>query len=259
MKKTIRSEGGFTPEQVERLRNETSAFLTLARVPGPQAYSIVTVVDEMACNILEHSQASFLELVLKTGLGVVELLFRDDGIPFDPTEKARQQAALMPGDAEERRLGLYMVVNLGDGLRYERRGNLNEVTVVLPQNDGNEAASLTMDTEPGGGGRPWQLRLSGKLDVFSFVQLKKHLEGVSAQDPAAKLAVDLSGVEYIASSGWSVLLARRKLGKLAGGDLVVCGMSAELKRVYDSMRIVNLLPAEADLKAACAKLMEAKP
>jgi stage II sporulation protein AA (anti-sigma F factor antagonist) len=257
MKKTLRSEGGFTPQSVEHLRNETAAFLKIQRVPGPQAYSIVTVVDEMACNILEHAQASFVELELKTGLGVVELLFRDDGIPFDPTEKARQQAALMPGDSQERRLGLYMVASLGDGLRYERRGNLNEVTMVLPQNDGNAAASLGIASRPGEGGRPWQLRLSGKLDVFSFVQLKKQLEGVSAQDPAAKLAVDLSGVEYIASSGWSVLLARRKLGRLTGGDLLICGMSAELRRVYDSMRISKLLPAEADLDAACAKLMEA--
>lgn len=258
MKKTLRSEGGFTPQSVEHMRNETAAFLKLQRVPGPQAYSIVTVVDEMACNILEHAQASFVELELKTGLGVVELLFRDDGIPFDPTEKARQQAAMMPGDSEERRLGLYMVVSLGDGLRYERRGKLNEVSVVLPQNDGSEAESLTIESEPGAAGKPWRLRLSGKLDVFSFVKLKKFLEGVSAQDPAAKLAVDLGKVEYIASSGWSVLLARRKLGKLTGGDLVICGLNAELKRVYDSMRISPLLPVAPDLDAACALLTEGK-
>lgn len=259
MKKTIRSEGGFTPEHVEHLRNESSTFLSLARVPGPQAYSILTVVDEMACNILEHSRSSFLELELKTGLGVVELTFRDDGIPFDPTEKVRQQAALMPGDTEERRLGLYMVVSLGDGLRYERIGDLNEVTVVLPQNDGSETETLRIEAEGGGPGQPWRVKLAGKLDVFSFVKLKKHLEGLSAGDPKALIAVDLGGVEYIASSGWSVLLARRKLGRLAGGDLVVCGLSAELKRVYDSMRITPLLPAFPDLDSACAKLLEPKP
>jgi anti-anti-sigma factor len=259
MKKTIRSEGGFTPTQVERLRNEAAAFLTTLRVPGPQAYSIITVVDEVACNILEHAKASFLELELKAGLGVIELTFRDDGMPFDATEQVRKQAALMPGDSEERKLGLYMVTSLGDGLRYERRGNLNELSVTLPQSDGGEAESLLIDTVKGMPGQAWQVRLSGKLDIFSFTKLKKHLEGISAEDKTARVAVDISKITYIASSGWSVLMARRKLGRLAGGELLLCGMPPELKRVYDSMRIAPLLPLAPDLDSACKRLMETKP
>src|SRR5262245_5315882 len=129
MKKVIRSEGGFTPDQVDRLRSETGAFLALLRIPGPQAYSIVTVVDEVGCNVLEHAKASYLELELRRGLGNVQLTFRDDGVPFDPTEQVRKQAALLPGDSPERKLGLYMVASLGDGLRYERAGSVNELSL----------------------------------------------------------------------------------------------------------------------------------
>lgn len=257
MKKTLRSEGGFNPKSVERLRNETSAFLSTLRVPGPQAYSIVTVVDEVACNILEHAKASFLELELKAGLGVVELLFRDDGVAFDPTEQVRKQAALMPGDSEERKLGLYMVTSLGDGLRYERHGQHNELTVILPQTDGSEAESLHIDTVKGMPGQAWQVSLAGKLDVFSFTKLKKHLEGISAEDKTAKVAIDLGRVTFIASSGWSVLLARRKLSRLGGGDLIVCAMPPELRRVYDSMRIAALLPVVSNMDIACKRLMGA--
>lgn len=256
MKKTIRTEGGFTPEQVERFRHETAAFLALMKVPGPQAYSTVTVVDELVCNILEHAQASFLELELKSGLGVVELLFRDDGVAFDPTEQARQQVAMMPGDSEERNLGIYMVVNLGDGLHYERRGPLNELTVVLPMEDRNKAANLSIEVEAGDAGRPWVLRLKGTVDVFSFVKLKKALESVAAGQPAAKIAVDLADVDYIASSGWSVLLARRKLSRPSGGDLVIFALGPELKRVYDAMRVSKLLPSCADLESANKMMME---
>lgn len=259
MKKTVRSEGSFGPAQVERLRNETAIFLTLLRVPGPQSYSIITVVDEIACNILEHAGASYLELELKAGLGVVELTFRDDGVPFDVTEQLRKQVALMPGDSEERKLGLYMVASLGDALRYERRGQVNELSVVLPQTDGSEAESLRIDTEAAAEGKPWRVHLDGKLDIFSFNKLKKHLESISAEDKTAKVAIDLGKVGFIASSGWSVLLARRKLSRLAGGDVAVYAMSPELKRVYDSMRIAPLLPTFPDLEGASRRLLEPKP
>jgi anti-anti-sigma factor len=66
----------------------------------------------------------------------------------------------------------------------------------------------------------------------------------------------LSQVDFIASSGWSVLLARRKLSKLSGGELLICGMNADMERVYRSMRISTLLPSLADI-ARATKYLEA--
>jgi anti-anti-sigma factor len=105
------------------------------------------------------------------------------------------------------------------------------------------------------GGNIHVLSPKGKLDVFSFVELRAHFEDLSQRDKKALVVVDLSGVEYVASSGWSVLLSRRKLVKLAGGDLSVCGMSDEIKRVYESMKIQKLLPS-APSAAAAAKLLD---
>ena len=60
------------------------------------------------------------------------------------------------------------------------------------------------------------------------------------------MVVNLSGVEFVASSGWSVLLARRKMSKLAGGELIVHGLNEEPRRVYTSMKIGDLLPLAGD-------------
>lgn len=258
MKKVIRSEGGFTPAHVDKLRGDAAAFLALCRVPSTQAYSIVTVVDEVGCNILEHAQASFLELELRAGLGNVQLLFRDDGIPFDPTAAVKKQLAMLPGDSEERKLGLYMLVSLGQGLSYERVGSYNELTVIIPTEAVRQEEGLQIDHEPGGPGKAWRLHLRGKLDVFSFVKLKKFLESITEGQPDAKVAIDVAQVEFIASSGWSVLLARRKLSKMQGGDVALCAMSAEIERVYKSMRITALLPSYPDVPSAI-RAMEAPP
>jgi anti-anti-sigma factor len=101
------------------------------------------------------------------------------------------------------------------------------------------------------------VRPVGKLDVFTFVELKVFLEKISEGDKTAKAVVDMGGAEYVASSGWSVLLGRRKLMRLGGGDLVVFGLSGEVDRVYQSMRVGKVLPKADDLAGALALLKSA--
>lgn len=108
------------------------------------------------------------------------------------------------------------------------------------------------------GGTVHLVRPIGKLDVFTFVELKVFLEKLSESDKAAKAVVDMSRAEYVASSGWSVLLGRRKLMRLGGGDLVVFGLNAEVLRVYQSMKVGKVLPSAEDLPGALA-LLETAP
>jgi anti-anti-sigma factor len=98
------------------------------------------------------------------------------------------------------------------------------------------------------------VKTSGKLDVFSYLELKQFLETLGTATPDLKVVVDLSATEYIASSGWSVLLSRRKGLKLSGGDLSICGLSDETRRVYDSMRIQTILPSANSVKEAALLL-----
>jgi anti-sigma B factor antagonist len=97
----------------------------------------------------------------------------------------------------------------------------------------------------------------GKLDVFSFMDLKRYFEELSSSNSSVMAVVDLSGVEYIASSGWSVLLSRRSAFRRQGGDLAICGMSDNLKRVYDTMKIDEMLPAADKLDEAVKLLSPA--
>jgi anti-anti-sigma factor len=94
------------------------------------------------------------------------------------------------------------------------------------------------------------VRPAGKLDVFSFIELKKFFEELCKDGVTLRVLVDLAAVEYIASSGWSVLLARRQSIRRNGGDLIIFGLSENLKRVYDTMMIDDLLPQGPDLPAA---------
>lgn len=99
------------------------------------------------------------------------------------------------------------------------------------------------------------VELKGKLDVFSFGELKIWFDELYGAKPTTKVACDISGVTYIASSGWSVLLARRKTALRDSGDLVLVGMDSDIRRVYDSMKIHKLLPCAETVQEASALLL----
>lgn len=94
----------------------------------------------------------------------------------------------------------------------------------------------------------------GKLDVFTFTELKKFIAEICTQAKVVFVVVDLGEVDYIASSGWSVLLSRRQSIRRDGGDLSIFGMNENLMRVYEAMRIDKMLPCGASLDEATALL-----
>ena len=94
---------------------------------------------------------------------------------------------------------------------------------------------------------------SGLGDVFD--SLKKFIAEICAQNRSVRMVVDLADVEYIASSGWSVLLSRRQAIKREGGNLSVFGMSENLLRVYESMKIDKMLPSAVDQAGGIALAM----
>jgi anti-anti-sigma factor len=94
------------------------------------------------------------------------------------------------------------------------------------------------------------LKLQGNLDLFTFGELKKAFEGMSADAKASKLVVDLAGVPYVASSGWGVLMARAKALKDTGGKLVIIGLNEGNGKVYETLHVNSIMPLAADLGKA---------
>ena len=100
------------------------------------------------------------------------------------------------------------------------------------------------------------IKPTGKLDVFSFVEFRKFFEDFCAATKEPMVVVDLSGITYIASSGWSVLLSRRQAVRRLGGDMVICALGENLLRVYDTMKIEDMLPSAPSPEEG-AKLLKA--
>lgn len=73
-----------------------------------------------------------------------------------------------------------------------------------------------------------------------------------AKEP--RLLVDLSGVEYISSAGLRVFLMLARKVKEAGGRLVLCGMGASVRQVFDLAGFTALFLVEASVEQGVARL-----
>ena len=72
--------------------------------------------------------------------------------------------------------------------------------------------------------------LKGAIDVFSYKDLKEALDRWTKETFKAALLLDLSGVTYVGSSGWSVLFLQTASQEKGAGALILFGMTERVER-----------------------------
>lgn len=91
--------------------------------------------------------------------------------------------------------------------------------------------------------------LTGELDIATADRLTKALDGLSVK-PGGRLAVDLSAVEFMDSTGLRLLItANRRAGENDYGFAVVVGDSPA-RRVFELTKMddhINIVDSLADL------------
>ncbi len=85
------------------------------------------------------------------------------------------------------------------------------------------------------------LELSGDVDVFSGERLRARAVPLIKAGHRL-LLLDLSGVNYLDSSGLAVLLNLWELCQAAGGRLCLCGVGARIRRVFQITQVEVLIP-----------------
>ncbi|MEI2417112.1 STAS domain-containing protein [Orrella sp. JC864] len=69
-----------------------------------------------------------------------------------------------------------------------------------------------------------------------------------------KMVMDLARLEFISSAGLRVLLVLAKRLKQEGGALVLCGLSPQVREVFEISGFLAILTATATREEALAKL-----
>lgn len=118
-------EGGLSPALVDELHREVLSLARAASISPALLPVAALVVEEICTNIMEHSNATWLEVSLGRKDDRVWVKVGDNGQPFNPCDAILAQGHLKLEDFQERRLGLYMVKQLSSTVRCGRDGQGN--------------------------------------------------------------------------------------------------------------------------------------
>jgi anti-sigma B factor antagonist len=83
------------------------------------------------------------------------------------------------------------------------------------------------------------LAVTGELDLTSIRDLRRRLEAAFAQGPP-RIAVDLSGVTHMDSTGLAELISAHQRAMELQGQLVLVVTSAPIRRTLEIRGVVNL-------------------
>jgi anti-anti-sigma factor len=92
------------------------------------------------------------------------------------------------------------------------------------------------------------LRLTGTLDIATLPQFESSLNRLRSAD-RSKLVVDLSGLDYISSSGLGSFLGMVDHFRQAGGDLAFVRLSDRVQKIFKVVgfyRLLTILPSEVE-------------
>lgn len=90
---------------------------------------------------------------------------------------------------------------------------------------------ITTAQIPGGDGAGTVVAVTGELDVFTAPSLEEALQALIA-DGNADIVIDLSGVEFLDSTGLGVMVKALKWAREAGGGLRVVSTQERITKVF---------------------------
>lgn len=93
------------------------------------------------------------------------------------------------------------------------------------------------------------LRPASRLDLRSAPQLRAAVTD-AVESGSTLVVVDLSGVDFMDSSGLGALIAGLKTARQASGDLRICGPTEQVTMVLELTQMDRVLRAHPSVEAA---------
>lgn len=103
----------------------------LLQIPHKTANRMQVAADEIYSNIVRYSGAHAASVSCRRQGDITELVFEDDGVPYDPTQTAEPDTTL---SAEERQiggLGILMVRRMAKSMEYSRTDGKNVLAITF--------------------------------------------------------------------------------------------------------------------------------
>jgi anti-anti-sigma factor len=249
--------------RLEEIRHACDFVVEAADAAGLDeraVYHCQMAVDEALTNIIEHGYAfegesSEIEITCQTDSSRFTITLTDDSPAFNPLDHTAPDP-IAPLDAREPGgWGIYFIRRLMDDVTYQRVGSYNRLVLIKALPEARPAAPAADISEV------YPVRVldkkaaiispSGRLDSNASPSLEKAL--INQLDRGVVwVFVDMSDVEYIASSGLKILVSAWRRARDSQGDVVLSGLQPRLIEIFEMVGFDMLFQMFPDLDSALA-------
>jgi anti-sigma regulatory factor (Ser/Thr protein kinase) len=131
-----RLECGITNklEEIDRVNDAFNKFAEQCGIPMSISLKINMVFDELLNNIISYGygddEQHTIEVILECAGQRLSISISDDGVPFNPFTREDPDTTLALEDRDIGGLGILLVKNVMDETIYQRRHNINRVTLI---------------------------------------------------------------------------------------------------------------------------------
>lgn len=231
-----------------------------ARLDERAVYHCQMAVDEALTNIIEHGYAyegddSQIEIVCEISTNQFTITIIDDSPAFDPLTHHSPDPAAPLDTREPGGWGIYFIRKLMDDVRYTRVGDHNHLTLVKTL-AGTPVDALAAEANEGFPIRQIDnssviIAPYGRLDSNTSTTLEKTL--TAQLDRGQRwLYLDMSDVEYIASSGLKVLVSAWRRAHERDGEVTLSNLRPRLMEIFEMVGFDMLFEIFPDIDTALA-------
>ncbi len=251
------------PARLEEVRHACDFVVEAAEQAGLDeraVYHCQMAVDEALTNIIEHGFAyhddgSEIEIACQAEPDRFVVTIADTSPAFNPLLHEAPDPSEPLDSREPGGWGIYFIRKLMDDVSYERANDRNLLTLV-------KRIAARRSAAPGSAGdarfparaldaTAAVISPSGRLDSSTSLSLEQALEAQLASS-RTWLYVDMTAVEYIASSGLKVLVAAWRRARERGGDVVLSGLQPRLVEIFEMVGFDLLFQVFPALDSALA-------
>ena len=97
-------------------------------------------------------------------------------------------------------------------------------------------------------GKELTVRISGEIDHHNCIFLREETDAAIREYKPQKLKIDLSGLDFMDSSGFGFVMGRYKLMKKYDGKVSVCGCSARIEKMLKMSGAQAFVQIEREVK-----------
>jgi stage II sporulation protein AA (anti-sigma F factor antagonist) len=105
-------------------------------------------------------------------------------------------------------------------------------------------------------GRVLVVTLAGELDHHTAERTRAQVDGAFEKSTCRHLVFDMSGVDFMDSSGIGMFIGRYKKAEQRGGCVALAGMGARIEKLFDLSGLAKIVKKGASVPDALTMLGE---